>query len=255
MLLYQWLIGNLGVPGEYEYQKIYFVSIGVVGFILFCFFLSVFFIKSNKTKRKVLISVCIFQLSFELLWRLIYMFVKKDPLVSCWPMYPCNLGGIIVPIVALTNSKVGKKMFYLFAFVGGIVTFAIPEGIFDSNVLTFPILKSILQHTGLLIIPAFEYSSNTFRTSLKNYGWMVLGCCIHIINCEVIDRILGLEGDYMFFRSGLPFVIPGVPSFITISVFSAILLFILSFLLNMKESNEWLRSIFKKKDETVQNLK
>ncbi len=228
-----WLIGNMGNPGEYQYQAMHLISTAVV-------FLAVAAVAllgrmERVPKRKLLVAISLFQLGFELLWRIIYFFVKGDSLVSLWPMYPCNLGGILVPIIALADWKTGKKMFYLFGFIGGVLTFAMPDGIFVSDVLSFPILKSILQHTGLLLIPVLEYSSGTYRASLRHYGWCVLGCFIHILNCEGIDRLLGFTGDYMFFRSGLPFVIPGVPQFITFSVFGALVLALLSYLSNPKD--------------------
>ena len=109
------------------------------------------------------------------------------------------------------NLRRGKQLLYLFGFIGGVLTFAMPDGIFCQDVLVFPILKSILQHTGLLLIPAIEYVSGSYRPSLKDYGWIVAGCLIHLVNCEGINRLLGFTEDYMYLRSDLPFVIPGVP--------------------------------------------
>jgi len=121
-------------------------------------------------------------------------------------------------------------MFYLFGFVGGVLTFALPNGIYSSDVMVFPIVKSILQHTGLLLIPLFELASGTFRPSIRHMGWVVAGLLVHLVNCEWIDRLLGFEGDYMFFRSDMPFVIPGVPQYITLSVFALLVLCVLSLL-------------------------
>ena len=242
-----WLIGNMGVPGEYQFTQIYWVSlICVIVSLILVVLLGLSKKINDKGKRIILKSIAIFQLGFEILWRLIYLFVRKDNILCWWPLYPCNLGGIIIPIIALINNQTGKKMFYLFGIVGACLTFAIPEGIFSSNVLVFPILKSILQHTGLLLIPAFEYTSKFFRPSLKSFGFLILGCFVHLINCEGIDRLLGFEGDYMFFRSGLPFVIPGVPQFITLSVFAVIVLALLSFLCDINESIAFLKSLNKK---------
>ncbi len=227
-----WLIGNMGIPGEYQYQAMHLVSTVVV--LLCVLAVAVYGRAGGTRKRKLLVAICLFQLGFELLWRVIYLTVKKDSLISLWPMYPCNLGGILIPIIALCNWKTGKKMFYLFGFIGGVLTFAMPEGIFCSTVLSFPILKSILQHTGLLLIPVLEYADGTYCTNLKHFGWCMLGCAIHLVNCEGIDRLLGFTGDYMFLRSGLPFVIPGVPSFITMSVFALAVMALLSFFSDRK---------------------
>ena len=65
---------------------------------------------------------------------------------------------------------------------------------------------------------------------------------IHAVNSEVIARIvLGLPEDYMFFRGTLPFVIDGVPQFITVSVCALIVLTILSFLGDIRDSVRFLR--------------
>ena len=46
---------------------------------------------------------------------------------------------------------------------------------------------------------------NLERPSLKDYGWIVAGCLIHLVNCEGINRLFGFTEDYMYLRSDLPF--------------------------------------------------
>ena len=247
-MFHRWLIGDMGTPGEYMYQAIHLYSTAAViaVFLIVCI---TAIVNRNQPKRcrKLLVAISVFQLSFEILWRLIYLFVKGDSILCWWPMYPCNLGGILIPLFALLDWKRGKQMFYLFGFIGGALTFAMPDGIFSNDVLVFPILKSILQHTGLLLIPMVELVSGTYRPTLKDLGWVVSGCFVHLINCEGIDRLLGFTEDYMFFRSGMPFVIPGVPQWITLSVFALTVLAVLSFLCDIKGSVAFLKGLKKKK--------
>ena len=66
---------------------------------------------------------------------------------------------------------------------------------------------------------------------------------LHVVNCEGIDRLLGFTEDYMFFRSGLPFVIPGVPQFLTLSVFALLVLGLLCALSDLKGSAAFLRKL------------
>lgn len=246
--LNNWLIGNMGTPGEYMYQDIHIHTLIVVGIVFAAILIPGYLLrKSKRASRTLLVVVCSFQLAFEIGWRLVYLFVKKAPVVELWPMYPCNLNGILIPIIALLRLKRWKKLFYLFGFVGGILTFALPEGIFCTDVMVFPVLKSVLQHTGLILIPALEYTADTYRPSLRDMGWITLGCTVHLVNCEVIDRLLGFTGDYMFFRSGLPFVIPGVPQFITLSVFALLVLALLAFLSDIKGS----LSLLQRKKQSV----
>lgn len=242
----KWLIGDMGTPGEYQYQAIHWytvAAVAVISAVILAFAYA--YRRSEKRSRQILEAVCVFQLGFEILWRLIYLFVKGNSILEWWPTYPCNLGGIVIPIFALMNNRRGKQLFYLFGFVGGMLTFALPEGIFSSDVFVFPILKSVLQHTGLLLIPALEYISGSYRSTLKDLIWVIAGCLIHVLNCEVIDRLLGFTEDYMFFRSDMPFVIPGVPQFITLSVFALIVLAVLSFLCDVKGSVRFLKSLKK----------
>ena len=246
-VVYNWLIGNMGVAGDYQYQTMHWVVLACVVMVITAVAVAAWILKKDPQKtRRLLVAVAVFQLCFEVLWRLIYYLVKKNSLVCWWPAYPCNLGGVLLPIIALLGCVKGKKMFYLFAFVGGVLTFAIPDGIFSSSILVFPIVKSILQHTGILMIPIIEYVSGTYRSTLKHLGWVIAGCLVHIANSEGIVRLLGLTEDYMFFRSGMPFVIPGVPQFITLSVFALLVLTILSVLADIKGSVRLL-----KRKETV----
>ncbi len=242
ILIHKWLTGDLGTAGNYQYQAIHLWSLAVIiAALAVLLVLSFRLRKEPKKLRTLLVGVAWFQLVFEAAWRLIYLLLKNSTLASLWPMYPCNLGGILLPLFVLFDCRRGKQMFYLFGFIGGCLTFALPQGIFSSDVLVFPILKSLLQHTGLLFIPLIELVGGSYRPSLKDLGWTILGALIHVANCEGINRLLGLTGDYMFFRGDLPFVIPGVPQFITMSVFGLIVLSLLSFLCNVRASVQWIR--------------
>lgn len=242
-----WLIGEMGIEGEYMYQPIHWYTLAAVllamaAAIVFCLINR----NNNPRCRKLLMWVSIFQIAFEVIWRLIYWLVKGNPILDWWPMYPCNLGGILIPLFAIMNLRRGKQLFYLFGFVGGVLTFAMPDGIFCRDVLVFPILKSILQHTGLLLIPAVEYVIGSYRPSLKDYGWVIAGCLIHLVNCEGINRLLGFTEDYMYLRSDLPFVIPGVPQWITLSLFSLLVFALLCFISDIPGSLKWIRGMKEK---------
>lgn len=242
-----WLIGNMGTPGSYEYGEMHLIVVAVVAVgVVLCAIIGASKRISDKSKRKMLIGIAVFQLVFEVLWRVIYITVKKCQWVELYPMYPCNLNGILVPIACLLDNKILKKMFYLFGFIGGILTFAIPDGIFSTSVFVFPIMKSVLQHTGLLFIPVFEYASKKYVPNIKDFFWTMLGTIIHFVNAEIIDiKVLGLDGDYMFYRSGLPFVIPGVSQYITLTVFGIIVIVALLLVSDVKVTKE----VFGKKNK------
>ena len=243
----RWFVGDMGTPGAYEYGEMHLiVALVVVVLVAICALLGASKKISDKSKRKILIGIALFQLAFEVFWRLIYIFVMKCKWVDLYPMYPCNLNGILVPIACLLDNKILKKMFYLFGFIGGVLTFVMPDGIFSTSVFVFPILKSVLQHTGLLFIPVFEYASKKYIPNIKDFFWTFLGTAIHFVNAEIIDlKVLGLTGDYMFYRSGLPFVIPGVSQYITLTVFGIIVVVAILLVSDVKVTKE----VFSKKNK------
>ena len=235
-LIYRWLIGDMGEAGDFQYQAMHGWTVAVVAAVLaVVVFLGLTPKINTQNKRKILVGIAVFHALFEVTWRLIYLFVNGSDISCWWPMWPCNLSGILVPIIALCNWKTGKRMFYLFAFVGAILTFALPEDIFTSSVMVFPIVKSVIQHTGILLIPVYEYCTGTYRPKLKDMGWVVAGLLVHLLNCEGISRLLGFTGDYMFMRGDMPFVIPGVPQFLTVSVFALLVLVGLSLLCELPD--------------------
>ena len=114
----RWLIGDMGTPGNYDYTAIHYWTIAAVAAMFVLFLTAAILLRKHpRQQRKILVGVALFQLAFEGAWRLIYLFVKGDSISCWWPMYPCNLGGILLPIFALANCRRGKQMFYLFGFV------------------------------------------------------------------------------------------------------------------------------------------
>lgn len=232
-LLLKWIRGTLGEPGDFPYQSMHITTIIIFAI---CLIMLIVVAKSNTSKKKTILKlIALFQLSFEIIWRLIYYFINDETLISLYPAYPCNINAIIVSIVCLMNDTKGKKMFYLISFIGGIVTMFVPNGIFSRTVFIFPILKSILQHTGIIFIPVFEYFAGYYKTSVKDYPLIIVGALIDIINSGLIAPSLGLEGDFLFLDMGLPFVIDGVNQFYPMFFFIMICLFIISIIINVPE--------------------
>lgn len=226
--------GEGGVAGEYMYGTIHIASVIAVAVV--CLVLTIIGLKSSSTtKRKIIVWLALLGIGFEVFWRAIYYFYRHLPLTELYPFYPCNLAGILVPIIALINNKLLKDLFYVFAFIGGLITFAMPEDIFNNMYLTFPILKSILQHCFIIIIPVFEYFNKTYIVKFKHFYITVIGMFIHLFNSEYVPRLMGITGtDYMFLRSGLPFTIDGVPGWLITSVFGIIVVIIFFALLDPK---------------------
>lgn len=231
--------------GDYSYGFIHLCF--VFGIIVFVLYVSNNY-KTEQSRKKIIRTIAIFQITFEILWRVITISLYGFNLFYLYPFYPCNLNGIIVPIVALYGNKKQKDLFYLFAVIGAIVTFSYPQGIFNFDILTFGILKSMLQHTGIFIIPILEYVFRFYKPKFKNTIYVFIGTFIHVGNSVLIPYLLGMQNtDYMFFNSGLPFTINGVPGFITLSIFAAIILVLVSYFTDIELVKSNFSKILKKK--------
>ncbi|MDR1629759.1 MAG: YwaF family protein [Oscillospiraceae bacterium] len=238
----QFWSGDGGVPGDFSYGTVHILA--VVFLVLLSAALSVFGAKkmSETGRRKTVVTLAVLALGFEVFWRIVFLARGKEA-IELYPFYPCNLAGLLVPVIALSNNKILKEMFYLFAFIGGVVTFAIPDGIFTNQYLTFPILKSILQHCAIIILPVFEYCNKTYTPKFKNFWLAICGMLVHLFNSEIMPKLFGQTGtDYIFLRSGLPFVIPGVPGWLTLTVFAIIIVIISYAVLDFKG----FKALFKK---------
>lgn len=221
-----------GVPGDYAYGKMHLISVIVliVVVVLLCYVGSRL---STENRRKVLVVLATSAFALEVFWRGNWI-GRGIPMAELWPLYPCHFAAAIVPLIALLNNKILKDLFYVFAFLGAIATFVHPQTVFINRVLSFDILTNILQHMFIIIIPAFEFFTRQYKPQFKKVWLAILAMFIHLFNGEVISRLLGRDGDFAFLRSGMPFVIPGVPQVIILGLTVAIVLIAVYALLDPK---------------------
>ncbi|HZK39194.1 MAG TPA: YwaF family protein [Clostridia bacterium] len=212
--------GNGGVPGDYSYGKMHIIAFAVliVVSVTMCIIGSRL---SQKNRRNVLVATAVFAVALEIFWRGVWI-GRGLPMAELWPLFPCNLAGVLVPLIALSNNKTLKNIFYVFAFLGGVTTFVYPYDVFTNSVLNFDIFKSLLQHMLIIIIPAYEFFTGQFKPQFKKVWLSILAMFIHLFNSEYFTRLLGLDGDYIFLRSGIPFVIPCVPQAFILGTLGAI---------------------------------
>ena len=222
-----------GVSGDYSYGVIHIVSVVVVFFLTIV--LSLIGRKiSSKNQRKTIVFLATFFLAFEVFWRIIFAF-NGEGIKGLMAFYPCNFAGIIVPLIAFSKSRILKEMFYVFAVIGGLITFAYPQGIFNNQVLNFYILKSIIQHIGIILIPVFEIATGNFIPKLKRFFLPVIGLFVHLINGEYVPKLFGwYNTDYLFFEMGLPFTIQNVPQVFIMGPFAILVMLGTYMLLDLK---------------------
>ena len=94
--------GSGGVPGDFSYGTIHMVSAAAL--ILVTAVMCVIGTQMKKSsQRKVIVAAAVFSIVFEIFWRLVF-WKNEVKLIDLWPFYPCNLAGILVPLIALSKK-------------------------------------------------------------------------------------------------------------------------------------------------------
>lgn len=205
------------MEGDYTYGITH-----VISFILLIASMIVFTILlKNKTaayihKRMKILAILV--LTVYMIRRTISFFHDTSFLVAYWPFYLCNINTICLSLYIIFDWKWGKDFVIVTGFIGGVITFLIPDGIFNDPYLTFPILDSILSHYILVVIPFVLVITKAHRLHIKNMYIPIIGLLITVFNAEVLQKILvGTNYDYLFFHDTIPFTIPNIPQFLIIS--------------------------------------
>lgn len=216
--------------GDYTYGATHIISIVFVIFsvILFSYLLRNKSEKYVLGKMKIIAAVC---LTIYIVRRILDYDNAKSFIENFWPFYLCNINTIFLSITILFDIKKGRDFFLVTGLIGGIFTFLIPDGIFVDRYLTFPILDSIMSHYVIVVVPMVLLLTGTHVLYFKNIYQVFVGLLVVVFNAEVLQKLLFDKSfDYLFFRSTIPFTIPGVPQFIILSSLAIILVMLVYYL-------------------------
>ena len=217
--------------GEFMFGFTHILSIVfvILSIVLFTFFLR------NKDEKYILGKMKIISAISLLIYfgrRLLYYDGNTSLIEALWPFYLCNINTIFLSLSIIFNIKKGRDFFLVTGLIGGIFTFLMPEGIFVDRYLTFSILDSIMSHYVIIVIPMVLLLTGCHVLHLKNIYQVFVGLLICVFNSEILQKALFDKSfDYLFFRSTLPFTIPGVPQFLILSSLSIILVLLVYFLI------------------------
>ncbi len=159
-------------------------------------------------------------LAIYILRRALELDGSKSILEAYRPFYLCNINTIFLSVTILFD----RDFFLVTGLLGGLFTFIIPNGIFTDRYLTFPTLDSIFSHYVIVVIPMVLFITRTHKLYMKNIYQVFIGLLITMFNVEVLQGLLfNTHHDYLFFRSTMPYTIPGVPQLFVISTLAIVL--------------------------------
>lgn len=214
------------VSGDYTYKTTHIIVLVLL--ILSCIILPIVF--KNKREKAVKFNriIGIIMISIYIIRRICVIISSKN-IWDFYPFYLCNISTIVCFIVSLRGKYSKFADFCLInGIIGGILTFAMPQGIFTDKYLTVHILDSVISHVGIILIPLVAWSAGLHRIHIKNIWINMIGLALVVFNVEVIQRVFFHRHiDYLFLGESCPIKIPGIPSFLVMGVLYSLTLVII----------------------------
>lgn len=219
--------------GDYTYGTTHIICLTLM--ILSCVICPIVFKRMEKNKViKVLRILGIIMLSIYVTRRMIRVFMGTNIFKALYPFYLCNVSTILVSVVAIRGKYTKWANFPLICgFLGGIITFCIPDGIFSDKYLNFNVLDSVTSHWGIILIPLCAWIKGINRPKLKDIWIVYLGLLIIFINVEVIQKVIFNESfDYLFLDENLPIKIDFMPSYLFVPTLFCLVVFLMHVFFN-----------------------
>ena len=117
------------------------------------------------------------------------------------PFELCTILSFLIPFTVFFKTKKLNPYIYPLAIIGGIVTLAYPEWIFNGRGLIFDKLESLIVHILLIAIPVFSaVTKKNFSFKIRDYYKPVLAMLI-LITYAYIANI------YIYIRSKIELTI------------------------------------------------
>ena len=226
--------------GNYEYKTIHILA------ILFTISLAVilpiyFKNKSEKSLWRFLQSLAALTLITYISRRVISFTLGGNHsfdnfIRTFWLFYLCNINTVILSVMILVKAKKGYEYVMITGFIGGVVTFLIPDGIYIDKYLTFSIFDSVLSHFILVVVPPIFIVKKIWRPNYKKSWQVILGMLVVVFNVEVVQRLFFGNNyiDYLFFHSDMPFVIKKHPE-LQFLVISSLFLIVLGIIYGINQ--------------------
>ncbi len=204
--------------GDYTYG---FVHITFLVLMLISLFIVPFLLhrKSSGTINRIVKILGIIMLSIYFTRRLIQVFKGGNIISSLYPFYLCNVCTILVGLCAIFKWKHIREFAFVAGIIGGIVTFAFPQGIFTDRYINFNVLDSVTSHWGIILIPIIMWTTGECKLEFKNIWKVFVGTVIVFINVQFLQYpLVGTRFDYLFLGDNMPLQIPGIPTFLIMPI-------------------------------------
>lgn len=130
----------------------------------------------------------------------------KNGMRTFWLFYLCNINTVVLSLMLIFKAKKAYEYVLISGFIGGVLTFLVPNGVFTYKYLSFSIFDSVLSHYILVVVPPIFIVNKIWRPDYKKSYQVILGMLLVVLNAEGLQRLIfGSDYyDYIFINSGMP---------------------------------------------------
>jgi uncharacterized membrane protein YwaF len=203
------------LPDGYLFTLPHFLYMAVSALVIVYF---VFIIKTdNPRKNQWIITIsCILLLFFKYAGEVIFVYeyyAFAEPVSSFshpfldWrtliSFQMCGINNILLPIAIWFKIRPMKDFLYLTSICGGLVVILYPSTVLfgDPFTLTFPMIRSLVVHLILVVLPLFLIRIGEFRLELKHWRWTIYGTLITMAWSMYGNLVVNPGANYMFLMS------------------------------------------------------
>jgi hypothetical protein len=119
---------------------------------------------------------------------------------SIVPYELCTILSYILPFTVFLNTKKLNKFIYPLAIIGGVVTMAYSEWIFNGQGLNFNKFESLIVHILLIAIPYFSAAVGRFSFKIKDFFKPVIAMAFFVGYAYIANTYITPGANHMFIR-------------------------------------------------------
>ncbi len=200
------------LPDGYLFTLPHFIYIGVSIFVIY-WMLSRYKMTSDKRNKLLVTIMCILLLFFKYAGEVIFIYeyyAFEEPVSSFshsfWDwrtlisFQMCGINNVLLPFVIWFNIKPMKDFIYTTSVIGGIAVILYPSTVLfgDPFTITFPMIRSLVVHLILVVLPLFLIRMGEFKLEAKFWYRSLIGSLLTALWALYGNLFVDPNANFMF---------------------------------------------------------
>ena len=144
------------------------------------------------------------------------------------PFELCTIMSFVFPFTVFPKADKLNTFIYPLGIVGGIVTIAYSEWIFNGSGMDFNKLESLIVHWLLVYLPYVRLANGEFSFRIRHYYRPLVALIVLVIYAWIANNFITPGANHMFLvKNPLPFQIPGLHHIFTLGLIGIVIVFLL----------------------------